>query len=401
MSANLPSLGLRLSYRTGRDDMVGDFFVPCLKVSETYRRSAGYFTSAGLALAARGIASLASRQGRMQLVVSPHLQADDIAALNAAKENPEAMLRAVVSRELAEIEDILVKDRLNALAWLAAAGLLEVRLALRLTGEGRLGRGLYHEKVGIFSDSDGNHVAFSGSSNETAGGLIENFESIDVYCSWHDSEARIAEKIENFEALWNNTTPGLQVIDFSEASRELLEYYRDPDQKPPGLSFSPSVRENDCLKFEPPPGFELRDYQAEAIRAWSKNGGRGVLAMATGTGKTFTALTLASKVAERNSPLVIIVVCPFLNLCKQWIREMAMFGLRPLACYDGKTRWLPQFEEGYQKLALGMSQVHAMVTTNKTFQSDTFQSNLRPHVCERRSNSGTGVGLKPVRFWLV
>ncbi|MCB1079583.1 MAG: DNA phosphorothioation system restriction enzyme, partial [Verrucomicrobiae bacterium] len=149
---------------------------------------------------------------------------------------------------------------------------------------------------------------------------------------------------------------------------------------PPGINAS---RVNQAAKprsFQPPPGLELRDYQKEAIRAWSKNGGKGILAMATGTGKTVTALTLASKVAEKNHPLVLIVVCPFLNLCRQWMREMAAFGLRPLACYEGKDRWQPKFEEGYQSLGLGLTSVHAIVTTNKTFQSDAFQSYLRPHV---------------------
>lgn len=80
-SRSLRDLSLRISYRTGRDDLVRDFFVPCLEASGLYRRAPGYFTSAGFALAAPGVASLAHRGGRMRLVVSPHLEADDIAAL--------------------------------------------------------------------------------------------------------------------------------------------------------------------------------------------------------------------------------------------------------------------------------------------------------------------------------
>jgi hypothetical protein len=126
---NLTHIPLKLTYRTGRDDLVHDFFIPCLETAVLYRRAAGYFTSAGLALAARGVASLALRRGRMRLVVSPHLEPDDCAALERAQENPAAVLRAIAARSLAEIEDALIKDRLNALAWLAAAGLLEIKLA--------------------------------------------------------------------------------------------------------------------------------------------------------------------------------------------------------------------------------------------------------------------------------
>lgn len=378
--SHLTDIQIKLSYRTGRDDMVKDFFIPCMESSVLYRRAAGYFTSAGLALAARGVASLASRRGKMQLVVSPHLEPADVEALQAAASNPADALRAIAARSLADIEDALVKDRLNALAWLAAAGLLEIKLALRLDARGGFSRGIFHEKTGIFSDSDGKHVAFSGSSNETAGGLVENFESIKVFCSWRDQEGRVQEEVDNFEALWNDSTPGLRVMEFSDAGKELLERFRDFDKPPAGLSLDRVKEPGTQIDFCPPKSFELRPYQADAIRAWSKAGGKGIFAMATGSGKTLTALTLASKVAEKNHPLVLIVVCPFINLCRQWLREMAAFGLQPVACFEGKDRWQTELEEGYQRLSVGLSQVHAIVVTNATFQSESFQARIRPRV---------------------
>lgn len=376
----LPDLPLRLSYRSGRDDLVRDFFIPCLETSSLYRRAAGYFTSASLALAARGVASLASRGGKMRLVVSPFLDPDDVKFLQSAAENPVDALRAIAAKSLADIEDALVKDRLNALAWLAAAGLLEIKLALRLDPRGGFSKGIFHEKTGIFTDGAENHVTFSGSSNETAGGLLENFESIKVFCSWKDSEGRVEEEIENFEALWSDSTPGLKVIEFTATGRELLERFRDVNKPPAGLSIHKITDYASSAEFRPPHSFELRPYQVDAIRAWSKAGGKGVFAMATGAGKTLTALTLASKVAEKNKPLVVIVVCPFINLCRQWIREMATFGLRPVACFEGRERWQDELEEGYQRVAVGLSQVHALVVTNATFQSDSFQSRIRSRV---------------------
>jgi DNA phosphorothioation system restriction enzyme len=376
----LPELPLKLSYRTGRDDMVRDFFVPCMETADLYRRAAGYFTSFGLALAARGVANLASRGGKMRLVVSPHLDPADVEALQAAADSPADAIRAIAAKSLADIEDALIKDRLNALAWLAAAGLLEIKLALRLDPQGKFSRGIFHEKAGLLSEGGGNHVAFSGSSNETAGGLVENFESIKVFCSWKDSEGRVQEEIDNFEALWNDATPGLKVMNFSHAGRELLERYRNPDNPPPGMPKHTLKEPGPATEFRPPHGFDLRPYQADAIRSWSKAGGKGIFAMATGSGKTLTALTLASKVAERNQPMVLIVVCPYINLCRQWIREIAAFGVQAVACFEGRDRWQSQLEEGYQQLAVGMSKVMAIVTTNATFMSDAFQSRLRPRV---------------------
>lgn len=345
-----------------------------------YRRAAGYFTSSGLALAARGVASLAARRGKMQLVVSPYLEPSDVEALRAASETPLEALRAIAARCLADIEDALIRDRLNALAWLAASGLLEIKLALRLDAQGGYARGIFHEKAGVFTDAHDNHVTFSGSSNETAGGLLENFESIKVFCSWKDTEGRVQEEIDNFEALWKNATPGLKVLDFSSISKDLLDRYRNPGRPPPGINPHETREPAKSSVFQPPTGFDLRPYQKEAIRAWSKNGGRGILAMATGSGKTLTALTLASKVAEKNRSLVLIIVCPFINLCRQWIREMATFGLNPVAAFEGRERWQALMDEGYQRLSVGLSQVHAIVTTNATFMSESFQARLHPRV---------------------
>jgi superfamily II DNA or RNA helicase len=210
--------------------------------------------------------------------------------------------------------------------------------------------------------------------------LVENFESIKVFCSWRDAEGRVQEEADNFETLWNDATPGLRVIEFSAAGKDLLARFRNQHNPPPGLVIHRVEEPAPGPGFRPPRGFELRPYQIEAIRAWSKAGGKGIFAMATGSGKTLTALTLASKVAEKNQPLVVIVVCPFINLCRQWIREIAAFGLDAVACFEGRNRWEDELEEGYQRLSAGLAEVHAIVTTNATFQSEAFQAHLRPRV---------------------
>ena len=376
----LSPLPLHLSYRSGRDDLVQDFFVPCLEKSILYRRAAGYFSSAGLALAARGVASLALRGGSMRLVVSPNLDADDVAALDSAKTDPEKILKSIVATSLPELEDAMVKDRLNALAWLSAAGLLEVKLALRLDPAGNFSRGIFHEKSGIFTDEACNHVSFSGSANETAGGLCENFESIKVFRSWMDPEGRVAEEIENFEALWNNSTPGLQVVRFTEAARELLETFRDPSNPLPGIASL--LQEVPRRSFRVPASLDIRDYQKDAIRAWGESKGRGIFAMATGSGKTITALTLATRVAEKNPGTAIVILCPFLNLCRQWERELLKFGLKAVNCREGVSKWETEFEEAYQKLHLGIENEIALVVSNATFLTEAFQSRFR-HKVER------------------
>jgi DNA phosphorothioation system restriction enzyme len=373
--ASLRSLQLNLSYRSNRDDLVRHFFVPCLHEASLYRRAAGYFTSSGLSVAARGVASLAARGGRMQLVVSPYLEQEDVDALRAAAQNPANVLRAVVARSLGAIEDALMHERLAALSWLAASKLLDLKLAFRMDSFGSHARGLFHEKIGVFTDAENNHVSFCGSANETAGGLVENFESLKVFCSWRDAEGRVDEDIADFGKLWANDTPGLSVLDFTEASAELLERYRAAvwEQSPENASAR-------LLRNSPrpsSPAVMLRSYQEDAIRAWTAANGRGVFAMATGSGKTLTALFLAQRVAKRTKPLMVIVTCPFLNLCNQWIREMERFGLTAIPCFDDQSRWRPQLAHAYQRLLTRVSDCETVVVSNATYVDEAFQSQLR------------------------
>jgi DNA phosphorothioation system restriction enzyme len=129
--------------------------------------------------------------------------------------------------------------------------------------------------------------------------------------------------------------------------------------------------------FQDPDWLDLRDYQKEAMQAWIAAGGRGVLAMATGAGKTLTALSLAARVAEKNRPFVVIVICPYINLAIQWIKEMKGFGLRPIECFGSRNRWECKLRNGYQRLSNGLSDCMSLVVSNATFLSDFFQSRLQ------------------------
>ena len=370
----LPSLSLRISYRTGQDNLVRDFFVPCLEESVLYRRATGYFTSAGLAMAARGVARLALREnGRMRLVASPCLEEEDVAALEDAGANPEEVLRRVVLRSMDDAVDFVAEQRLNALAWLAASGKLEIKLAIRLTTSGRPARGIYHEKVGIFSDDRGNNVTFAGSSNETQGGLVENFESIKVFWSWDDPQNRVQDEIEHFERLWNGDLPALRVFEFSAVSHELLERYRKA--APPDAAVEDEAEPASDYKAQP--RHSLRPYQREALEAWKQADGKGILAMATGTGKTKTALHLAARLGEKMSPFMTIIVCPYINLVLQWQREIEQGGARCIACYGARSRWEEPLRNQYQRLQAGLDKCAYIVVTNATFCSREFQQTIR------------------------
>ena len=61
-------------------------------------------------------------------------------------------------------------------------------------------------------DSEGNVIAFSGSLNESANALQNNYEAIDVFCSWNDSDKRVENKKNDFEKIWQGCDSNLLVI---------------------------------------------------------------------------------------------------------------------------------------------------------------------------------------------
>ena len=173
------------------------FYIPCLRVSRTYFRAAGYFTSGSLALVSAGLPEFLAQDGRVRLVASPQLTEEDLKALEAGFEaRDDIVARALLRRfDLAAASEI-ERERLGFLAWMIAEERLDMRIAAPLSSA----NGIYHEKFGVFIDHQGDAIAFTGSPNETAGGLAVNFESIDVFRGWVPGESeRVSRKIEAFE----------------------------------------------------------------------------------------------------------------------------------------------------------------------------------------------------------
>lgn len=380
-TSGLRSLALASRYRSNRGDIVQDFYVPAFKVASSYSRAVGYFTSTSLALYSRGIEAFAERGGNMRLIASPQLTEDDVLDIQRGYD-----LRAVIERATERALDFedrsTVLDGLGMLGRLIAEGRLDIKLAF-VEREGRIG--IYHEKLGVFRDALGDLVAFTGSSNETAGGLAANFESIEVYQGWVEGDGVRALNLEqDFEELWANETPSLSVEDFPDVSRERLirlGQERSASLPPYDDALEPSESGVDePTRLAIPAWLSVREYQRTAIEAWLRNRGQGILKMATGTGKTKTSLIAATKLAEvlrqREEPLVLLILVPFQHLVDQWITEIEGFGVRPIPIYESSRKWIPIVEEQLSQVRLGQRPIIAMVATNSSFAGDKFQSIL-------------------------
>jgi superfamily II DNA or RNA helicase len=266
---------------------------------------------------------------------------------------------------------------------LVAQNRLEIKLAF-LQKAGRIG--LYHEKLGVFRDEAGDLVAFTGSGNETFGGLLANFESVEVYLGWVLGDGARALRLEaDFDELWNDRTPNLTIEPFPSVCRERLI---EIAQRHPEATVSASdnafevsaVRADAPSQLAIPSSLTVRGYQREAVEAWLRNQGRGILEMATGTGKTKTAMIAAAQLAQvlrqREDPLVLVILAPLQHLVDQWLTEVESFGVRPVAVYESSERWIPIVENQLAEARLGQRPAVALVATYASFVGERFQAVL-------------------------
>lgn len=384
---------IKSEYRSLIDNVVQDFYIPLLHESIYYKRAVGFFSSSALVEISKGIADMAKDGGKIEIVASPYLSDDDIQAIKEGYENRQKIIEGALLRQLSdEHEDYYSMERLNLLANLIADGILDIRIAY-MDKDNEIG--MYHEKMGIMEDKDGNHVAFSGSMNESLTAMSINYETIDVFCDWNEAEVdRVKLKESAFYSMWNNIEPNLKVMEFTKISDALIEKYRrkvpnfdiDHEQfKSRMVAYGNMLHESVVLYggsigARIPEDVSLHEYQKEAISVWVGENYRGIFDMATGTGKTYTGLGAISKISEDlNDELAVIIVAPYKHLVEQWVEDIVRFNMKPIIAYGDPAHrdWRKKFSKAVtdQKIRRDKS-FFCVVTTNVTFASPDFQERI-------------------------
>lgn len=394
---SLRDVDIRSKYRSDKDSILKDFYIPCLSKSCLYRRAVGYFRASSLVDAARGISALVEKNdGRIQLVASPALDEKDHEAIRMGLDLKNLKDKTIKNacNSFDRLEDKLQINWLDSLALLVESGRLEIKIAYPIDPiSGQLRDGIYHEKIGILTDKDDHNVAFMGTANETRSGYSCNFETILTFRDWLDESQSNKDickgYVEDFENLWNNNTPKLQVEDFSDVADEIFKKYRVSDGATDAVKREVKLEEeaglfpeNDKIALPdwlaPPLGSGLRDYQKQAIANWKKNAKTnergGIIKLATGTGKTITALSLVKDLAERGLNSVVIAV-PYRNLVDQWAEQAREFNVRNiLKAYEGRGNWIEQMNLWCQIERAEEEQLRVIITTFATLQTPAFQN---------------------------
>ena len=157
---SLQDVSVKNEYRSLIDNVVQEFYIPLLEQAKVYKRAVGFFSSFSLVEITKGIATMASNGGKIQIVASPYLSDEDIEAIQKGYAERNSIIERAILRQITgEQVDYYSMQRLNLLACLIADGILDIRIA---STEGKNGIGMYHEKMGLIEDGEGNFVAFSG-----------------------------------------------------------------------------------------------------------------------------------------------------------------------------------------------------------------------------------------------
>ncbi len=371
----------KLFITTSTEDLAETFYEPALTASVRYDRGVGFFSSGWLRMVSCGLAQFATSGGRARLITSPILDQHDWEALqkgDEARGNPFLLNKII--QNIDDLVETLEKDTLSALAWMVADEILSFKLALP---QQQLSGGDFHDKIGIFTDQEGNQLAFNGSPNESMRGFI-NSESIAIYPSWRGPES--AEYVEGiasyFESLWQNENLNIRVFELPEAARKKILQLREGERPYPEPAWIKQRRLREettpyqTTKPHIPEKITLRPYQEEAIAAWFAHHCRGLFEMATGTGKTITALAASARLYEQQKRLAVIIAVPYQHLVDQWAEEAAVFGYKPILAYQSKSSWLDRLNHDIIDFNGRYRPFISVITTHDTFISTDFQASI-------------------------
>lgn len=350
-------LEIKRSYvSVGQENIAKSFLTPALKCTKSYKRSVGFFSSSVLQPIVDGIVALARNNGQIQLIASPNLTEDDIQAISTGYAAREKVINASFTRDFMKEIEVFDDAKLQLLATLIARGTLDIKIAVTDT------LGIYHDKLGILEDFDGNVVVFYGSANSTLSGYQNNYEKIRVVKNWiPEEQASIVDEQKEFDSLWNGTNVFVKVYDYKESAK---------------ASILQMIKTRASATSTKVP-IKLRDYQKEAIAAWVKNNYHGFYVMATGTGKTWTAIYSAKELLKTHSAMVVICA-PYKHLVKQWAEdvEKAFGDAKIIMVSSENPKWEQQISQEIIRKKYDTNAQTIIISTIASFKMSRFEKTL-------------------------
>ena len=383
---------LNTVYFPHRCDVDQKLFSPIAARARTFECMSGYFSSGVLRELAHAISFylLSSDDRKMRFIIGPNLSsADDIDALHSAIYSGDDLIPFLFEDVDISLDNLKSKT-VKMLSYLVAIKRLEIKIAVMADSEG-----IFHNKLWLFETDQGS-VAIHGSGNSTAAGTGKNSEQFNVTRAWQNANEQNTYDMfrGEFDLVWSETDDAVLCTPLNEKTLEhisnIYDSVKNNDSNVKNLKdFIKSIIDDSSahsLKYPTIPShlngrdFKLMDHQKTAISLWRANEYKGILELATGSGKTITSIYAATRVYEarkkRNVGTVLIIAVPYIELAKQWVSNLKLFDMAPIECWDSKYSWTKKLK--YEILAYKMKSIDfiSIVVVNRTLSSDHFSSEI-------------------------
>lgn len=311
--------------------MVRDFYIPAMMRAISYDRAVGYFRSSILHLVQLAISDFILRGGKMRLICSTSLDDLDEKAIRSAYCDPTEVDKAMLSDIKVALRDPTSLPVVELLATIVRTGQLDIRVAYKINE-----RGIFHTKVGIFKDSDGDTISFEGSPNETFMAWSHNEERFKTFKSWvPGGHEQVGDDQSYFNELWEGKRSSILVRSLSDVAKAELERYASPDPQA-AVEKVRTLASSFYVTHRVPK--QLQDHQLDVLKAWRVNRS-GIIDHVTGGGKTITALACIREWFASIPKGSVLIIVPSILLAEQWRKEICMEleSLNPLILQAGGT----------------------------------------------------------------
>lgn len=354
-------------YKSGTEWEPAGFFSDGLLEASRFDLMLGFFSSTAINVLADGFAAFIANGGRMRMVVNDILSIEDWNAFHAAEDNSTQIPYFDLS-DIQQLKAVLSqrgKHFFECLSWMIRNNRIEIKIVVPQSGVG-----IAHTKCGLFSDGT-NSVAFEGSCNFSRTALLQNNESLSVFCSWDGEldKCRVDCVADDFEKTFSGNDNSVKYLKVDEVATQITDSFEQKQLSELIADEREIVEEElsstvekalqkakkrvlEALKSHPSnneipfdiveePHFPYpsgpRDYQKEAFENWKINGQKGIFAMATGTGKTLTSLNCLLIIYQKFHFYKALILVPTITLVDQWEEECERFHFQHIIKVSSKN----------------------------------------------------------------
>lgn len=385
-----------LEYRSDNEYIPLEFYISVFPISHKIDMHLGYFSSNAIKILNSVFAQFIYNGGELRIIINNILSPEDKEnLLNKPEIKNEDKIKKIFSNLLK-----LKKELEGGQHFFDCLKLLIKEERLEILPVKTKSQSLSHYKNILFLDDNDNILYIEGSANFTASGILANGESFNVSRSWGSNpEIKRIEKAKiRLDKIFNKKHKDYIYIRPEDVKSAILEIGKDknvneliidgydvlrtniPTKTSKILKEAEAQLKTFVKKINEEPRFpypEPRQYQKDAYNAWLRNGYKGVFAMATGTGKTITALNcvLQEYIKEKNYNVVITV--PTKPLANQWIKETQTFNLGNILCTTKDKNWPETLNKILLRNKLKKNENYIIITTYATFNSKKFQNIIK------------------------